>query len=265
MGHALLLTGEIAAAQAHYSQGLPLYDPAEHRPFATRFGQDISVTILGFRSLALWLLGYPEKALADASRALKDAQEIGQAATLMFALNYTAKTQTHCGNYAAANSLLEQLIALADQKGAPYWKAFGMSVQGCVLVANGDTSGAVQLLTLGMTALRSTGATLYVPWLLSNLARAYVDLGGLDDAWRCIDEAMTAMQTSEERWCEAEVNRIAGEIALKSSKPDTAKAEAHFERALAVADWPRPGWASSGKREARHDRVAIPRHYLAFA
>ena len=75
--------------------------------------------------------------------------------------------------------LLEQLIALADQKGAPYWKAFGMSVQGCVLVANGDTSGAVQLLTSGMTALRSTGATLYVPWLLSNLARAYVDLAFL--------------------------------------------------------------------------------------
>ena len=235
MGHALLLTGEIAAAQAHYSQGLALYDPPEHRPFATRFGQDISVTILGFRSLALWLLGYLEKALADASRALKDAQEIGQAATLMFALNYTAKTQTHCGNYAAANSLLEQLIALADQKDAPYWKAFGMSVQGCVLVANGDTSGAVHLLTLAMTALRSTGATLYVPWLLSNLARAHVDLGKLDDAWRCIDEAMTAMQTSKERWCEAEVHRIAGEIALKSSKPDTAKAEAYFERALAVA------------------------------
>ncbi len=84
-----------------------------------------------------------------------------------------------------------------------------------------------------MTALRSTGATLYVPWLLSNLARAYVDL--LDDAWRCIDEAMTAMQTTKERWCEAEVNRIAGEIALKSSKPDTAKAQKYFERALTVA------------------------------
>jgi predicted ATPase len=64
---------------------------------------------------------------------------------------------------------------------------------------------------------------------------AYVDLGQLDDAWRCIDEAMTAMQTSKERWCEAEVHRIAGEIALKSSKPDTAKAQAYFERALAVA------------------------------
>ena len=46
---------------------------------------------------------------------------------------------------------------------------------------------------------------------------------------------MTAVETTKERWCEAELNRIAGEIALKSPKPDAAKAEAHFERALAVA------------------------------
>jgi hypothetical protein len=91
MGHALLLTGEIGPALAHYSQSLALYDPAEHQQFATRFGSDISVAALGFRSLALWLLGCPEKALRDASRALKNAQEIGQAATLMFALTYTSQ------------------------------------------------------------------------------------------------------------------------------------------------------------------------------
>jgi class 3 adenylate cyclase/tetratricopeptide (TPR) repeat protein len=158
MGHALMLTGEIAAAQEHYSQGLALYDPVKHRPFATRFGQDISVANMGFRSLALWLLGYPEKALADANRALKDAQQIGQAATLMFALNYTAKTHTHCGHLAVANSLLEQVIALADQKDAPYWKGFAMSEQACILLATGDTSAAVNQLKLGMTTLCSTGA-----------------------------------------------------------------------------------------------------------
>jgi predicted ATPase len=46
---------------------------------------------------------------------------------------------------------------------------------------------------------------------------------------------MTTMETSKERWSEAEVNRIAGEIALKSAEPEGAKAEAYFERALAVA------------------------------
>ena len=74
-----------------------------------------------------------------------------------------------------------------------------------------------------------------MPLYLSYLARAYAELGQFDDAWRCIGEAMTAMETTKERWCEAEVNRIAGEIALKSPEPDAAKAEAYFERALAVA------------------------------
>jgi predicted ATPase len=61
------------------------------------------------------------------------------------------------------------------------------------------------------------------------------DLGELDDAWRHIDEATTTMQTSNQRWCEAETNRIAGEISLLSPKRDAAKAEGYFERALSVA------------------------------
>ena len=67
------------------------------------------------------------------------------------------------------------------------------------------------------------------------MARAYADLGHFDDAWRCIDEAMKAVETTKERMVEAEINRTAGEIALLSPEPDAAKAEAYFERALAVA------------------------------
>jgi predicted ATPase len=74
-----------------------------------------------------------------------------------------------------------------------------------------------------------------MPLYLSYLTRAYADLGRFDDAWRCIDEAITAVETTQERWWEADVHRIAGEIALLSPKPDVAKAEAYFERALAVA------------------------------
>jgi predicted ATPase len=70
---------------------------------------------------------------------------------------------------------------------------------------------------------------------LSFLALAYADLGEFNDAWRCLGEAMTAAETTKERWFEAEIQRIAGEIALKSPEPDAAKAEAYFERALAVA------------------------------
>ena len=74
-----------------------------------------------------------------------------------------------------------------------------------------------------------------MPTGLSYLAHAYAELGQFDDAWRCIGEALTAVETTKERWCEADVHRIAGEIALLSPEPDMAKAEAYFERALAVA------------------------------
>jgi predicted ATPase len=70
---------------------------------------------------------------------------------------------------------------------------------------------------------------------LSHLTRAYAELGQFDDAWRCISEAMTAVETTNERWWEAEIHRVAGEIALKSPEPDSAKAEACFNQALAVA------------------------------
>ena len=74
-----------------------------------------------------------------------------------------------------------------------------------------------------------------MPWYLSELAMSYAELAQFDEARRCISEAMTAIETSEERWYEAEFNRIAGEIALKSRAPDPEKAEAYFDRALEVA------------------------------
>ena len=82
VGTSLLCTGDIVEGRTHYDQALALYDPAKHRSLATRFGQDIRVMVLSLRSIALWMLGYPEAALADVDQALKDAREIGHAAVV---------------------------------------------------------------------------------------------------------------------------------------------------------------------------------------
>ena len=76
---------------------------------------------------------------------------------------------------------------------------------------------------------------MFLPCFLMLLSEAHADLGEFDDARGCINEALTAIQTNKERWYEAEANRIAGEIALKSLAPDTEKAEKCFHHALAVA------------------------------
>jgi class 3 adenylate cyclase/predicted ATPase len=234
MGVSLMSTGSSAQARAHYDRALALYDPAEHRPLATRFGGDIGVTILSCRSIAFWILGYPEAALADTAQVLKDAREIGQAATLMHALCFTLHSLIHCRNYTEANTQCDELLALANEKGSLFWKALGTVLQGCVFALTGKASDAVQMITSGIDAVQSTGQTLWMPLFLSFLARAHVDLSQFDEAWRCIGEAMTAVATTKERWCDAEINRIAGEIALLSPQPDAAKAEHYFERALSV-------------------------------
>jgi len=181
------------------------------------------------------MLGYPEAALADTEHALKDAREVGQAATLMYALDVILITHVYSGNYAAANAQLDEVIALAGEKGTLFWKAFGMICQGWVLALTGKASFAIQMITSGITAFRSTGATAWMPFHLSHLTSAYADVGDFDDARCCIGEAVTTIETSKERWFEAEVHRTAGEIALIAPVPDAAKAEAYFDHALAVA------------------------------
>ena len=235
LGSSLMLRGEIAEGRVHLDQGIAHYDPVEHRPLATRFGEDQRVATLCWRSWTLWMLGYPDDALVDTELAIKDAGEISQAGTLMFALNFTAVTQIHCGNYAIAKAQSAKVIALADEKSASFWNAFGILNQGCVLALTGKAADAVHMITSGIDAWRSTGARMFLPWWLALLARAHGDLGQFDTAWRCVEEAITSVETTGERWCEAEVNRVAGEIALLSSEPEKAKAPEYFDRALEVA------------------------------
>ena len=235
MGSTLAFMGDLVEARAHYNEALALYRAAEHRRLMTRFGQDLRVTCLAFRSMLSWLLGYPEAALKDADCALIEARQIEHAATLMFTLNFPILINTYCGNYDAANERLKELVILAEEKGAPFRKAEGVLRRGYVLTLTGEATKAVEMITSGIDLWRSAGSTIFTPEHEFMLAIAHADSGQFDNAWRCIDKAMAAMHATKERWCEAEAHRVAGEIALKSPRRDVAKAQAYFEHSLTVA------------------------------
>jgi class 3 adenylate cyclase/predicted ATPase len=270
MGVSLAWTGDIAGGRAHYDQGVKVYDPAVHRPLATGFGlQDAGVSILCHRSMALWLLGYPDAALAGAKQALQESRDIGQATTLMFALFFTSVIQMLCGNYVTATSEHDELIALADEKASLTWKALCTPMQGCLFALTGKASDAVQRITCGIAALRSTGTTLWMPFHSSYVARAYAELGQFDDAWRCIGDAEIGVKTAKERWSEAELYRVAGEIALMLPTPNTGKATVYFDLALSVArqqkarSWELRAamsmarlWREQGKRDEARELLA---------
>ena len=104
-----------------------------------------------------------------------------------------------------------------------------MLLRGWLFALTGKAADAVQMITSGLARIAVNGSNNLAAVCIYHIWRAaHAELGQFDDAWRCISEAMTMMETTKERWCEAEVNRMAGEIALKSPEPDAAKAEALF-------------------------------------
>jgi predicted ATPase len=267
MGSSLLLTGEIAESRAYLDQAIKLYDPDQHGPLASRFGQDIGVSILLFRSHALWLLGYPEAALADADRALSNAREIGHTPTLMTALS--TMSPMLCGDYATAGTRFNDLIAMADEQGMLSLKIRGISLQGFLFSVTGEAAKAVQAMTSTTAIWRSTGSTVFIPVTLLHLARAYTELGQTDEARRRIGEAIRAVEATKERWFEAAIYHAAGEIELVAHERDAAKAEAYFERALAIARKQQAKslelraatsmarlWCDEGKRDEARDLLA---------
>jgi predicted ATPase len=235
LGISLVLVGNLSEGRTHLDQAIALYEPAQHRVLATRFGHDVRMTAFCWRAFALWLLGYPDASAADLQGALDDARDVEHAATSMFALSHVSLAHTFRRDFAAAEALANELVALGNEKGSLYWKSYGRMLQGWLFVHAGRASDAIDIGTAATAAIRSTGATAYAPWYLSYLASAYAKLGRFDEAWRCITDALRASETTGETWCDAEIYRIAADIALTSPVPDQARVDAYLDRALSVA------------------------------
>ena len=185
VGNTVLCMGDFAEGLSHLDRAWALYDPAAHRPLATRFGHDVGAAILTFRPLALWLLGYPKTAMMQTDRAIAAARETGHVPTLLFALTLTALTHICCRDHAAAIAHLEECIALAQEE-APYMKYLAAGNRGCVLAQTGKASEAIQAISDAITELRPIGATVWRTAWLAHLSLAYAELGKLDDAWRAL-------------------------------------------------------------------------------
>jgi predicted ATPase len=265
MGVSCLFAGDLMQARENLDRAIALYEPTQGRPL----GLDARVGTLVRRSWALWLLGYPEAALADSDDALAAARGIAESPTMLFALPHALLTHILCGDYAQAQADADELAALADSKGAMLWKFRGTALRGCLLALTGNSADAVQAVTAGITGCKSIGTTLWLPVYFSYLAQAHAALGQFKDARRCIGEAISAMDATKETWWQSEATRLAGEIALLAAEPDPAGIEACFLRALDIARAQRAKsfelraamslarlWGELGRRDAARDLLA---------
>ena len=138
------------------------------------------------------------------------------------------------GDDVALDERADELVAVTTEQGFLYFGALGTIFRGWVKVENGDVAEGISLLRSGSEAYRATGAALFMPHHTALLARAYEITGQVEEAATRLDDALQIVEKTGERWFEAELNRLKGQLLLRQGHPDAA--EELYRRALSIAE-----------------------------
>ena len=193
------------------------------------------VLCLGYTAWMLWILGYPDQALRRSQEMLTYAQASSHAFSLARALFYAAVLHRYRREGAAAQEHAEAALAIMTEQGFAHHLGPATINRGWALAAQGQREEGLAQMHQGLAATRATGSRLALSAFLALLAEASGQSGQAEAGLRLLAEALAHVDHTGERYYEAEVYRIKGELLLQQAVPDAPQAEACFQQALAVA------------------------------
>ena len=234
VGASLLHLGSFAEARIHFDRALAAGGDHE-REWAFHYGQSGRVVAHSYLSPDLLLLGFADQGRRHAEQSIAEAQGLSHPPSLCFAHSIVTRFYYLLGDAQHLAEYATLVARLADEQRLGLWQALGSIYVGWSRADNGAADEAINLIREGLTKYRAVGAGLSVPLYLSSLATIEARIGHHREAMRLVGEATAVVESGEEGWMSAELHRLAGEIALLEPDPDRAKAQTHFERALAVA------------------------------
>ena len=227
--------GVLPAARQHLEEGSARYTPDQRSTPAFRMGHDPGVACHAYAAQTLWLLGYPEQALARLHEALALAHELSHPYSLAYAQCWATYVYQFRRDVPAVHEHAEAAVTLSTAQGFPQYVAMGTSLRGWALAMQGQGETGMAQVRQGIVALRTTGAALHVPYLCTVLADVSAHLGHTADGLQALAEAHTLVEQQEQRMWEAEVCRLRGVLLLRQTETPPAEAEPWLQRALDVA------------------------------
>lgn len=238
LGMTALCRGEQATCLRHVEQVATLYNPARHGEHAALFGQDPAVICKAFGSIALWLLGFPDAARRQSAAAIEMSRRHSPTSQSI-ALHFAAMLHQLCRDPARTRSYAEASAQIAAEHGLSFWLAGGGVMTGWSLVATGELAEGIERLRQGLLDWQATGSATYRTYYLALLADALATAGRLDEANHAVVEALQLVEQSDERFYEAELHRLRGELLLKSAGAAggdaLARAQTSFVKALEIS------------------------------
>jgi class 3 adenylate cyclase/predicted ATPase len=235
LGSTWLWLGALPAARQHLEEGSARYTLDQRRAPVFRMGQDLGVGCRTYAAWTLWLLGYPDQALARVHDALELAHTLSHPFSLAYARCLAAFISQFRRDVPAVHAQAEAAVALSTEQGFPQWVALGTILSGWGLVMQGQGEERMAQVRQGLAAWRATGAVVHIPYFCTVLADVCDHLGHLEDGLQALAEAHTLVEQHEERYWEAEVSRLRGVLLLRQPGTPQEEAEACFRQALAIA------------------------------
>jgi tetratricopeptide (TPR) repeat protein len=223
--------GEFVAAQTLFEQCEALINPKNRVVSPT--SEDERVIMLGQVARNMACLGYLDRARAQAKQALSEAQLLQHAHTLAFALNFACMVEWFAGSPHDVQRHANELVALSNEHGFPFWLARGLVYQGGSVAALDQAHEGVALLKTGLSMYRATGAVATMPLALMLLVQACFKLGRLVECQDHLTEAGQLIEATAERYAEAELHRLRGD--LLNAAGNQAAAKQSYLQALVVA------------------------------
>ena len=225
--------GQFDLALDHFEKALAIYDPTQHRDDSFLYALNPGVAMPCFAAWALWYSGLPDQSLERIEEALKRARELSEPhglahAALFASVLYQLRRDTLMAQYYA-----EAVIDISREHGLALYGAMANIMQAWALSKYGGAQTAVDQIREGLAALDATGTFLVRPHFLALLAEVFSKLNEIEEALLLLDEAMSIVNSKGERYYEAELYRLRGELLLKANKGN---AEDCFRRSLQIAE-----------------------------
>jgi predicted ATPase len=262
MWTSLFSGGELAAARMHQEQGLRLYDPQRHRIHAALYsGHDPGVCCRYRAAPALWLLGYPDQAVASSQAALALAQQLAHPHSLQLALYWAAVLHHQRREVSLTQAHAEAAMSMATDQEFPQQVAIAMPLRGWALAASGQGQEGIAQIHQGLAAYGATSATRDRPYYLALLAEVCAPAGQTTAGLEAVTEALAMVAKSAVRWWEAELHRLQGELLLHA---EGRKAQAPL-RGRSAASHRRRSRGEGGVRHAALTAEACFQQALAIA
>lgn len=215
IGVSELLLGNISSAHEALNRGMSYYDPSHHVLFSELYGSNPYVSCRCYDALSLWVLGYPQQAINRANETRAYAQELAHPYTSASALGLTPLVFLCCRQGGEAQQQAEESLVAAEQMEYPFWRAISTFLRGWSLAEQGRHKEGIKQMQHGLAAQQETDSSVHRVHFLVLLAEAYGHVGQVQEGLRLLAEAEASMEKTNERFYEAELWRMKGELLLQ--------------------------------------------------